>query len=139
MKSPWRRYWGLIGVAGLVLAATFLSSANAAQPDRLEDRLARVLREAGFTGRVQRSLEPRLGRRLDPKLVELGRTIFFDNIMGLHRDNSCAGCHSPASASGIPNRSRSVRTTTGSWGPTGRGRATSAARRSRSTRRSHTA
>jgi len=96
MKSPWRRYRGLIGVAGLVLAAAFLSSANAAQPGRVEDRLARVLREAGFTGRVQQSLEPRLGRRLDPKLVKLGQTIFFDNIMGLHRDNACAGCHSPA-------------------------------------------
>ena len=96
MKSPSRRYRRLIGVAGIVLAARFLSSANAAQPDRLEDRLARVLREAGFTGRVQQSLEPRLGRRLDPKLVTLGRTVFFDNIMGLHRDNSCAGCHSPA-------------------------------------------
>ena len=96
MKSLWRGYRGLIGMAGLVLAATFLSSANAAQPDRLEDRLARVLRQAGFTGRVQQSLEPRLGRRLDPKLVKLGGTIFFDNILGLHRDNSCAGCHSPA-------------------------------------------
>ena len=53
MKSPWRWYRGLIGVAGLVLAATFLSSANAAQPGRLDDRLARVLEEAGFTGRVQ--------------------------------------------------------------------------------------
>lgn len=96
MRSPWRRHRGPMGMAGLVLAATFLSSANAAQVDRLQDELARVLREAGFTGRVQQSLEPRLGRRLDPKLVNLGRSIFFDNIMGLHRDNSCAGCHSPA-------------------------------------------
>ena len=101
MRSLWAAWVsGQIGVAGLVLAATFLSSANADQPDRLEDRLARVLREAGFTGRVQESLEPRLGRRLDPKLVNLGRTIFFDNIMGLHRDNACAGCHSPAAGFG---------------------------------------
>jgi cytochrome c peroxidase len=100
MKSPFRLYRGPIGVAGLVLAATFISSANADQPDRLEDRLARALREAGFTGRVQESLEPRLGRRLDPKRVKLGRTIFFDNIMGLHRDNACAGCHSPAAGFG---------------------------------------
>ncbi len=96
MKTPFRPYRVSILVAALALAATFISSANADEPDRLEDRLARVLKAAGFTGRVQESLEPRLGRRLDPKLANLGRTIFFDNIMGLHRDNACAGCHSPA-------------------------------------------
>jgi cytochrome c peroxidase len=30
------------------------------------------------------------------KKAELGRLLFFDNILGLHDDNSCAGCHSPA-------------------------------------------
>lgn len=100
MKSPFRLYRGPIAVAALVLAALFISSANADESDRLDLRLARVLKEAGFTGRVQQSLEGRLGRRLDPKLVRLGRTIFFDNILGLHRDNACAGCHSPAAGFG---------------------------------------
>ena len=97
MNNPLRPCLGPIGV---VLLAVFVSSANADQPDRLDDQLARVLKEAGFTGRVQGSVEPRLGRRLDAKLVDLGRTVFFDNIMGLHRDNSCAGCHSPAAGFG---------------------------------------
>ena len=38
----------------------------------------------------------RLGRPLDPALADLGRLLFFDKILGLHDDNSCAGCHSPA-------------------------------------------
>jgi cytochrome c peroxidase len=45
-------------------------------------------------------LEQRLGRRLDPQLADVGRLLFFDNRLGLHEDNSCAGCHSPAFAFG---------------------------------------
>ena len=41
-------------------------------------------------------LEARLGRSVDPELAELGRLLFFDKILGLHNDNSCAGCHAPA-------------------------------------------
>jgi cytochrome c peroxidase len=53
------------------------------------------VRRAGFTGRVQSTFEPRLGRRLDPALADLGRLLFFDKVPGLHDDNSCAGCHAP--------------------------------------------
>ena len=63
-------------------------------------RLNAVLRHAGFTGQIESTLAKRLGRRLDPDLVEVGRLLFFDNILGLHEDNSCAGCHSPAFAFG---------------------------------------
>jgi cytochrome c peroxidase len=28
--------------------------------------------------------------------VSLGRLLFFDNVLALHEDNACAGCHSPA-------------------------------------------
>jgi cytochrome c peroxidase len=62
----------------------------------LDQHLRRVLREAGFTGRVEASLAERLGRPLDPDKVSLGRFLFFDTILGLHDDNSCSGCHSPA-------------------------------------------
>ena len=50
MKTPFRSYRGPVVVAGLMLTATFLSSANADQPERLEDRLARVLKAGGLHG-----------------------------------------------------------------------------------------
>ena len=62
----------------------------------LDRILIRILRDAGFTGNVEATLEARLGRRIDPELADLGRLLFFDKILGLHNDNSCAGCHSPA-------------------------------------------
>lgn len=66
----------------------------------LDLRLARVLRAAGFTGRVGQTLERRLRRELDPELADIGRLLFFDKILSLHNDNSCAGCHSPADGFG---------------------------------------
>lgn len=62
----------------------------------LDRKLAAKLKSAGFTGNIAATLEIRLGRRLDRRLANLGRLIYFDNIQGLHDDNSCAGCHSPA-------------------------------------------
>ena len=55
-----------------------------------------MLAHAGFTGRVESSLSARLGRPVDRDLADLGRLIYFDNIQGLHDDNSCAACHAPA-------------------------------------------
>ncbi len=75
----------------------------AATPERgdwLDRRLTAALRRAGFTGRIESTLQQRLGRPLDGRLVEVGRLLFFDNVLGLHEDNSCAGCHSPAFAFG---------------------------------------
>ena len=59
-----------------------------------------ALQQAGFTGRIQSTLEPRLGRPVDQKLAELGRLLWFDNSQGLHSDNTCGGCHSPATGFG---------------------------------------
>ena len=61
----------------------------------LDQELAAVLSQAGFTGRIESTLERRLGRRTDPQLAETGRLLWFDTITGLNDDNSCAGCHSP--------------------------------------------
>ncbi len=66
------------------------------EPDRLDRTLHRILQEVGFTGTIESSLETRLGRPVNSKLAEAGRLLFFDKALGLHNDNSCAGCHSPA-------------------------------------------
>ena len=67
----------------------------AAQATSLDDKLQAVLHQNGFTGRMESTLEQRLGRRLDIQLADLGRNLWFDTITGLNDDNSCAGCHSP--------------------------------------------
>jgi cytochrome c peroxidase len=61
----------------------------------LDDVLSSYLAELGFTGRIESTLEARLGRRIDNQLADLGRLLFFDPVQGLNNDNSCAGCHSP--------------------------------------------
>lgn len=66
----------------------------------LDRKLQKILHQAGFTGRVESSLETRLDRKLNPQLADLGRLLFFDVAGGLHDDNTCAGCHSPSSAFG---------------------------------------
>lgn len=38
---------------------------------------------------------PLLGRPVNAQMADLGRNLFFDKILGLNNDNSCAGCHSP--------------------------------------------
>ena len=68
--------------------------------DDLNAHLAQVLEEAGFTGRIESTLEQRLGRPIDPDLADLGRLLWFDKITGLHDDNTCAGCHSPTNGFG---------------------------------------
>jgi cytochrome c peroxidase len=59
----------------------------------LDRKLAAVLRQHGFTGKIESTLEKRLGRPINPALADLGRLLFHDKILGLHSDNSCAGCH----------------------------------------------
>ena len=63
--------------------------------DSLDQQLEAVLLGAGFTGRIESTIEARLGRRLDQKLADVGRLLWFDTITGLNNDNTCAGCHSP--------------------------------------------
>ena len=70
----------------------------------IDRELMRALARAGFTGRIESTLETRLGRPIDPPRAELGRLLFFDKILGLHDDNSCAGCHAPAFGFGDSQR-----------------------------------
>jgi cytochrome c peroxidase len=91
-----------VGLPTAVLTAFALLSASViASEDRdLDNALSFVLRNAGFTGKVESTLEPRLGRRVDYGLAELGRLLFFDTLTGLHDDNACAGCHAPTTGFG---------------------------------------
>jgi len=66
----------------------------------LDVRLAKVLKEAGFTGEIESSLERRLGRRINRQLANLGRLLWFDTLHSLHHDNTCGGCHSPTNGFG---------------------------------------
>ena len=67
---------------------------------QLDESLAADLRRVGMTGTTESTLEARLGRKIDPKLAELGRMLFFDTVGGLNDDNTCAGCHAPAAGFG---------------------------------------
>lgn len=67
---------------------------------QLDAQLAIALRHAGFTGRIESTLLPRLGRPLDQRLADLGRRLFFDPVHALHEDNSCGGCHAPSAGFG---------------------------------------
>src|SRR5262245_14440886 len=96
MRSAIRFLVGTFFLAAILLAVI---SAPAAGEDKnansLDATLAELLDQHGFTGRIGQQLEARLGRRIDPDLSDLGRNLFFDPIMALRRDNSCAGCHAP--------------------------------------------
>src|SRR4030095_8753275 len=83
-----------IVISVLLLSAFVVSSAT------LDEQLAAVLAQHGFTGRIESTLEPRLGRKLDNQLVDLGRLLFFDTVGGLNNDNNCSGCHSPGNGFG---------------------------------------
>lgn len=91
-----------LGLA-LVLGASVATARSPHAPiseRALDQALAAVLRDAGFTGRIESTLEQRLGRRLDRRLANIGRLLWFDTLTGLNDDNSCAGCHSPTAGFG---------------------------------------
>jgi cytochrome c peroxidase len=88
-----RTFWG-----SLALLAAFVGVAPA--QDALDLQLARILRQAGFTGRIESQLEVRLGRELNDEHADLGRKLFFDPFLGIKMDNACAGCHSPTAGFG---------------------------------------
>jgi cytochrome c peroxidase len=89
----------ILCLLGLSIMAAPHQRASAQVPS-LDEKLQAVLGQAGFTGRIESTLEERLGRRLDLQLADLGRNLWFDTITGLNNDNSCAGCHSPTAGFG---------------------------------------
>ena len=92
---------GVIG-CGVLLFLLLSMSSGLAEPisGDLDRQLREILARHQFTGRVESTLEQRLGRPIDPAKAQLGRLLFFDKFVGLHGDNSCAGCHSPLNGFG---------------------------------------
>ena len=94
----------IAGWSGAVLLALLLfpqhTITRAAAPASLDSQLTAVLAAQGFTGKIESTLEQRLGRPLNPQLADLGRLLWFDTITGLNDDNTCAGCHSPTNGFG---------------------------------------
>lgn len=102
MSKPYTthiRLWIFLSLCllGLTMAA---APQPPAQGSPLDNALQAALRQAGFTGRIESTLEERLGRHLDPQLADLGRNLWFDTITGLNDDNTCGGCHSPTAGFG---------------------------------------
>ena len=103
-----RRSIALVATAAALLAAGAIApSPSAGAGDegghgarQLDERLTAELQRAGFTGRIESTLEHRLKRRINPQLADLGGLLFFDTAGGLHDDNTCAGCHAPAAGFG---------------------------------------
>jgi cytochrome c peroxidase len=84
---------------GIVTGPSAMSTSHVVA-DGLDDQLRGYLATHGFTGRIESTLETRLGRRIDHRLADIGRNLFFDPIQGLNDDNACAGCHSPTNGFG---------------------------------------
>ncbi|MGH2405827.1 MAG: cytochrome-c peroxidase [bacterium] len=98
-RQPRRNFPFLAILGAITLVVSIHTRTAVAENDpagELDRNLVRILKDAGFTGRIETTLEARLGRPIDLALADLGRLLFFDKILGLHNDNSCAGCHSPA-------------------------------------------
>lgn len=83
-----------------VLLALPIAQPALADDNQLDTALAAVLDQYQFTGKVESTLEDRLGREFDENLAKLGRVLFFDEIVSLHDDNACAGCHGPQAGFG---------------------------------------
>ena len=107
--------------AAVGLSRGAAAQSPAADAHDLDGRLAAALTRAGFTGRTESTLEARLGRPIDSKRADLGRLLFFDKILGLHDDNSCAGCHAPAFGFGDSQRMAIGVQNNGVVGPNRRG------------------
>jgi cytochrome c peroxidase len=89
-------FLGSIGCAFLVLTP------QSAADNRLglDQQLDAVLTQLGFSGKVESTLEARIGHKIDNQLADLGRLLFFDTVGGLNNDNNCSGCHSPTNGFG---------------------------------------
>ena len=84
----------------VMVLLTSIPGSSAKNDVMLDHQLEAVLKEEGFTGKIESTLERRLGRHLNNELADLGKLLFFDTIGGLNNDNNCSGCHSPTNGFG---------------------------------------
>jgi cytochrome c peroxidase len=68
---------------------------SARSDDSLDPELRSILASHGFTGRIESTVETRLGRPVNQKLASAGHMLYFDAILAIKQDNACAACHSP--------------------------------------------
>jgi cytochrome c peroxidase len=83
----------------LVFACAFswasLAPRSARGDDSLDTELKSILANYGFTGRIESTVEARLGRPVNQKLASAGHLLYYDAILAIKEDNACAACHSP--------------------------------------------
>jgi cytochrome c peroxidase len=72
-----------------------LAPRSARGDSSLDQDLRSALATYGFTGRIESTVEARLGRPINQKLAAVGHYLYFDAILAIKQDNACAGCHSP--------------------------------------------
>jgi cytochrome c peroxidase len=87
-------------IALLAVPLALYSAGAHAEAQPIDAQLHAALQRAGFSGTVGSSIERQLGRPIDRNLANLGRLLWFDRGGGLHDDNTCGGCHSPANGFG---------------------------------------
>jgi cytochrome c peroxidase len=96
VNTPLPDRFRLPAIGATLLAAIAVASPAAPNAkETLNQQLQAVLAANGFDGRIQSSVQPRLGHEFDLVLQNLGRLLFFDPVLSLHNDNACAGCHDP--------------------------------------------
>ncbi len=85
-----------------VVAAALLLVSTQASAQSLDANLRRVLAREGFTGTIESKLTDadHLDRAINLALVGLGSFLWFDPILSLHNDATCASCHSPTNGWG---------------------------------------
>jgi cytochrome c peroxidase len=86
----------------------------------LDSLLSLRLEINGVDGRIEETLVARLGRPVNGELAEVGRLLFFDPVLSVTEDNSCAGCHGPNASF---NDSKSISVGVENNGVVGPGRA----------------
>ncbi len=88
--------------ASFSILGSTLNTEEGSRTENLDAQLAAVLRANHFTGKIESTLEKRLGRKLNPDVAKVGQLLWFDTITALHDDNTCAGCHVPSTGFGDP-------------------------------------